>query len=155
MGLSLGVIISLSVLFEFTKNMDPQHSWGILSMLMVIFGLIMLFMIEEPPEGISQEPVLKRIKVLTKGSFRHSEGVSASCLAWFWPFFAAVRWSCLRYTSWAGYGHSMWRVDRSKTRIKCTASISTKELPDVSLHLSSWASWANLLTPFPRKFFCP
>ena len=83
MGLSLGVIISLSVLFEFTKNMDPQHSWGVLSMLMVIFGLIMLFMIEEPPEGISQEPVLKRIKVLTKGSFRHSEGVSASCLAWF------------------------------------------------------------------------
>jgi len=33
---------------------------------MVIFGLVMLFMIEEPPEGISQEPVLARIKVLTK-----------------------------------------------------------------------------------------
>jgi hypothetical protein len=53
MGLSLGVIFSLSVLFEYTKNLDPQISWGILSMSMVIFGLFMLFMIEEPPEGIS------------------------------------------------------------------------------------------------------
>ena len=53
MGLSLGVLVSLSVLFEFTKNLDPQYSWGILSMLMVIFGLLMIFMIDEPPEGLS------------------------------------------------------------------------------------------------------
>ena len=69
MGLSLGVIISLSVIFEFTKNLDPQYSWGIMSALTAIFAMVVLFMIDEPPEGIKQEPVVQKIKNLTKKQY--------------------------------------------------------------------------------------
>ena len=33
MGLSMGVIMSLSVLFQFTKDMDPISSWGLMSII--------------------------------------------------------------------------------------------------------------------------
>ena len=33
MGLALGIIISLSVLFQFTKNLDPVISWGVMSVI--------------------------------------------------------------------------------------------------------------------------
>ena len=33
MGLSLGVITSLAILFEFTKDADPSIAWGIMSLI--------------------------------------------------------------------------------------------------------------------------
>jgi hypothetical protein len=58
MGLSIGVVVSLSVLFQYTKKLyhmiglDPQYSWGIMSALMAVFAMICLFIVDEPPEGI-------------------------------------------------------------------------------------------------------
>lgn len=65
MGVCLGVILSLGVFFEFTKNLDPQYSWGITSILTICFSIICLFMIDEPPEGIPKRPIFKSIKSLS------------------------------------------------------------------------------------------
>ena len=49
-GLSLGVILSLSVLVQFTKNIDPKWSWGIMGGLSVFLGILTIFMVSEPSE---------------------------------------------------------------------------------------------------------
>ena len=54
MGLSIGVIFSLGVLFEFTKDLDPKYSWRIMAFIMVLFAIGTLFMISEPPEKIDK-----------------------------------------------------------------------------------------------------
>mmetsp|Transcript_11155 Transcript_11155/g.18730 ORF Transcript_11155/g.18730 Transcript_11155/m.18730 type:complete len:141 (-) Transcript_11155:701-1123(-) len=64
-GLSAGVIISLSVLYEFTKDLDPKYSWGIMSIISVSFAISSLFMVSEPPEGIKKENTGPKIKSLT------------------------------------------------------------------------------------------
>jgi MFS family permease len=66
MGLSIGVIGSLSVVFEYSKDLDPQYSWGLMSILTIIFAFILLLIIDEPPEGIKREPVMQKVKHLTK-----------------------------------------------------------------------------------------
>jgi len=48
MGLSLGVIMSLSVLFQFTKTLDPMVSWGFMSIIMILFALSLLVIVTEP-----------------------------------------------------------------------------------------------------------
>ena len=48
MGFSIGVILSLSVVFEFTKDLDPRYSWGTMSASLVIFSFALLAMIDEP-----------------------------------------------------------------------------------------------------------
>ena len=50
MGSATGTIISLSGLFNLTKNMEPRHGWGLISCLTVIFALISLFVVVEPKE---------------------------------------------------------------------------------------------------------
>ena len=45
MGLALGIIVSLSVLFQLTKNLDPVVSWGIMTVIQVSFGIGVFFMI--------------------------------------------------------------------------------------------------------------
>jgi cobalamin biosynthesis protein CobD/CbiB len=69
MGYSLGEIISLSLLFEFTKDLNPRYSWGILAGLMVFSALLCLYMIDEPPEGIKQEPFCNKFITLTKKQY--------------------------------------------------------------------------------------
>ena len=48
MGLSLGTILSLSVLFEFTKGIDPVQALIYPSAIQVIFGISLLFILTEP-----------------------------------------------------------------------------------------------------------
>lgn len=52
MGLALGVICSLSILFTFVVKLDPIVSWGILSLILMTWALITLVIVSEPPEGI-------------------------------------------------------------------------------------------------------
>ena len=67
MGLSIGVITSLSVLFEFTKDLDPIFSWGTMSILLIIFAFVLVLMIKEPKivKKDKDEPVLKQMKTLS------------------------------------------------------------------------------------------
>ena len=44
-GLSLGVICTLLVVFEFTKDLDPLYSWGVMSALLIISAFVNLAMI--------------------------------------------------------------------------------------------------------------
>jgi hypothetical protein len=48
MGLSLGVILSLSVLFEVLKDLDPSVSWTIMSVMFISLGIVLLFILKEP-----------------------------------------------------------------------------------------------------------
>ena len=57
---SLGVILNLTILFNFTADIDPVISWGIMSLLLIICALFVLFMIKEPTEVVKkQEPVFR------------------------------------------------------------------------------------------------
>ena len=61
MGLSLGVISCLSVLFQFTKNLDPTVSWGIMSIIQILFSISILYIVKDPPvitNRTSDEPKL-------------------------------------------------------------------------------------------------
>ena len=40
-----------------------------MAILLVIFAFVALFIIDEPPEGIKKEPVVQKIKNLTKNQF--------------------------------------------------------------------------------------
>ena len=52
MGLALGVVMSLTVLFTFIVKLDPIVGWGILATILISWGLITLGIISEPPEGL-------------------------------------------------------------------------------------------------------
>ena len=52
MGLALGVVMSLTVLFTFIVKLDPIVGWGILALILISWGLITLGIISEPPEGL-------------------------------------------------------------------------------------------------------
>lgn len=68
MGLSLGVIGSLSVLFQFSKNLDPMISWGLMSFIQICFGISILYIVKEPDnfEKKDNTPILKKIWSLTR-----------------------------------------------------------------------------------------
>jgi uncharacterized membrane protein YjfL (UPF0719 family) len=71
MGISLGVVASLGVLFEYTKDLDPLISWRIMGAVMLIFAIGMLLMISEPPERVcSKDGMSKRIKTLSVNSYK-------------------------------------------------------------------------------------
>lgn len=69
MGLSLGVIMCLSVLFQFTKNLDPTVSWGIMAIIQISFSISLLYIVKDP-EMISnnenKQPKLSQVWSLTK-----------------------------------------------------------------------------------------
>ena len=48
MGITLGVIVSLNVVFTLIKNLDPTLGWGIMGGLYVLFAFILLSIIKEP-----------------------------------------------------------------------------------------------------------
>lgn len=52
MGMALGVVTSLTVLFTFTVKLDPILGWGILALILITWALITLLIVSEPPEGI-------------------------------------------------------------------------------------------------------
>ena len=64
-GVSLGVVVSLAVLVQFTKDLDPKFSWGVIAIIQVGFSFAALFMVSEPPEGLPQEKICKKIKSLS------------------------------------------------------------------------------------------
>lgn len=73
MGLSLGVIMCLSVLFQLTKNLDPMVSWGIMSIIQILFSISLLYIVKEPDivsQADHQQPKLKQMWSLTKQTFR-------------------------------------------------------------------------------------
>ena len=65
MGLSLGVIISLSLLFEFSKDMDPVNSWGLMSFIQICFGVSILWIVKDPVVILDKENQEPKIPVLT------------------------------------------------------------------------------------------
>ena len=69
MGLALGVVLSLTVLFTFTVKLEPILAWGILSLILISFALLTLTIVSEPPEGIKREPFLKKFKILARRTF--------------------------------------------------------------------------------------
>lgn len=71
MGMNLGIIVSLGVLFQFTKDMDPLISWRIMGAVMLIFSIVMILLISEPPEQQkSNDSAVKRIKTLSANSYK-------------------------------------------------------------------------------------
>lgn len=71
MGMNLGIIISLGVLFQFTKDLDPLISWRIMGGVMLVFSILMACMISEPPERVvSNDGLLKRLKTLSRNSYK-------------------------------------------------------------------------------------
>ena len=70
MGMNLGIIISLGVLFQYTKDMDPMFSWRIMGGVMLIFSIVMVMLVSEPPEQLkSKDGAVKRIKNLSANSY--------------------------------------------------------------------------------------
>ena len=69
MGSATGTIISLSGLFELTKQMEPRHAWGLISCLTVIFALISLFVVVEPKEVFNNTKEKIGVWKLTKIAF--------------------------------------------------------------------------------------
>ena len=65
MGLYLGVIMSLSVLFEFSKDIDPVIAWGLMSVIQISFGISVLWIVKDPVVIADKENSLTRIPYLT------------------------------------------------------------------------------------------
>jgi MFS family permease len=71
MAVSVGVIVSMQVLFNFTKDIDPLLSWGIIGAMMVFTGILMYFTVDEPKDiKEKKEPLLKMVKNLTVNVFK-------------------------------------------------------------------------------------
>lgn len=68
MGANLGILFSLSILLQFTKEMDPRHSWGMMSTILVIFAMISLAMVSEVMEVPSQN-ICSKLKQLSKEAY--------------------------------------------------------------------------------------
>lgn len=69
MGGVLGIIFSLGILLQFTKEMDPRHCWGMMSTIMVIFAIISLAMVSEVNEVIPSKNMYSKLKDLSKEAF--------------------------------------------------------------------------------------
>ena len=50
MGGSLGILSSLGILLQYTKEMEPRLSWGMMSTIMVLFALLSLAMVTDVKE---------------------------------------------------------------------------------------------------------
>ena len=58
MGLSVGVLLSFNVLYEFTRNLDPMISWSILGGIYFMTGVMGLTFIKEPVDIDKKEGTL-------------------------------------------------------------------------------------------------
>jgi hypothetical protein len=51
MGYTCGAVVTLSILFEYTKELDPKISWSIIGGMCILFAFITLCMVKEPPDA--------------------------------------------------------------------------------------------------------
>ena len=85
MGLSIGIITSLNVLFEFTKDLDPIYSWSAISILSILFAFVLAFMISEPNRkkiNDKKEPVITQMKMLTVKLFEATKNNPNLLIGW-------------------------------------------------------------------------
>jgi len=48
MGVSLGIVLSLNVIFKYTVEINPLISWGIMGVILCAFAISLLFIVQEP-----------------------------------------------------------------------------------------------------------
>ena len=51
MGYTLGAVLTLSVLFEYTKDLDPKIAWSIVGGMCILFAFVTICMVREPPDA--------------------------------------------------------------------------------------------------------
>lgn len=55
MGYNFGVLFTLGILFDQTKDLDPQIAWSIIGGICVFWAIISLIMVVEPPDADKKE----------------------------------------------------------------------------------------------------
>lgn len=66
MGYNAGIVFTLAVVFNYTKDLDPKIAWGIVGSATVAFSFVSLLMIKEPPDADTKRPSCNKFFKLVK-----------------------------------------------------------------------------------------